>query len=245
MLCMVRTPRPCARLACRGCSSATPRAGRPTGAASRAGRSNRADGTRRGGVRGRAGGGRRDRRVRARAGPATRVSSGSTSPRRSPRGSAGFETALTRSVRSALYRATPRHGSRHPPALRPAFTSSPTPCWSSASSSHDARAVALVRARSEAGEDLPALISDAMEIGARVLEREQAEANAEFVRGGVREGLARGGGGVHREGPRGGRVLRQAVDEVFGPENGQLAKELAAAVRRRLLGGRPAPAARR
>src|SRR4051794_17069136 len=43
-------------------------------------------------------------------------------------------------------------------------------------------AVRLVREREERGEDAAALLVDAVEIGARVLDREQAGANAEFVR---------------------------------------------------------------
>src|ERR687892_38068 len=40
----------------------------------------------------------------------------------------------------------------------------------------------LVREREEAGDDTVGLIEDAIEIGARVLDREQAGANADFVR---------------------------------------------------------------
>jgi hypothetical protein len=46
----------------------------------------------------------------------------------------------------------------------------------------DPVAVRLVREREEAGEDPARLLLDAVEIGARVLDREQAGANAEFVR---------------------------------------------------------------
>src|SRR6266516_3414192 len=46
----------------------------------------------------------------------------------------------------------------------------------------DPVAVRLVREREEAGEDPARLVLDAVEIGARVLDREQAGANAEFVR---------------------------------------------------------------
>src|SRR4051794_39130925 len=44
----------------------------------------------------------------------------------------------------------------------------------------DETTVALVRARAEAGEDPARLVTDAIEIGARVLDREHAGANAEF-----------------------------------------------------------------
>jgi hypothetical protein len=46
----------------------------------------------------------------------------------------------------------------------------------------DETAVRLVREREEAGEDAVALVLDALEIGARVLDREQTGANADFVK---------------------------------------------------------------
>ena len=46
----------------------------------------------------------------------------------------------------------------------------------------DAVAAELVRERTDAGDDPVRVISDAVEIGARVLSREQAELNADFVR---------------------------------------------------------------
>src|SRR3954447_22007165 len=48
----------------------------------------------------------------------------------------------------------------------------------------DEAAVRLVREREEAGADPVRVVADAIEIGARVLDREQAGANAEFVKGG-------------------------------------------------------------
>src|SRR5213080_3933190 len=47
----------------------------------------------------------------------------------------------------------------------------------------DEAAVRLVREREEAGADPVRVVADALEIGARVLDREQAGANAEFVKG--------------------------------------------------------------
>src|SRR4051812_44450384 len=46
----------------------------------------------------------------------------------------------------------------------------------------DECAVRLVREREETGDDPVALLVDAIEIGARVLDREAAGANADFVR---------------------------------------------------------------
>src|SRR3979411_1518653 len=46
----------------------------------------------------------------------------------------------------------------------------------------DDTAVRLVREREDAGEDAVALLLDALAIGARVLDREQTGANADFVK---------------------------------------------------------------
>jgi hypothetical protein len=46
----------------------------------------------------------------------------------------------------------------------------------------DPVAAELVRDRADAGEDPSRLVTDALEIGARVISREQAEVNADFVR---------------------------------------------------------------
>src|SRR5918992_3080154 len=46
----------------------------------------------------------------------------------------------------------------------------------------DECAVRLVREREEAGDDPVKTVADAIEIGARVLDREQAGANADFVK---------------------------------------------------------------
>jgi hypothetical protein len=80
--------------------------------------------------------------------------------------------------------------------------------------------------RIEAGEDATGVVVDAIEIGARVLEREQSAVDAEFVRNEFEK--------VSREVETAftdkARVVAEffgtKVDEVFGPENGHLAKEL-------------------
>jgi hypothetical protein len=90
----------------------------------------------------------------------------------------------------------------------------------------DPAAAAFVRSRIDAGEDAARVVNDAIEIGARVLEREHAGIDAEFVRGEFEK--------VSREVETAftdkARVVAEffgaKVDEVFGPEDGHLAKEL-------------------
>ena len=90
----------------------------------------------------------------------------------------------------------------------------------------DRVAVELVRERSEAGADAAEVLVDAIEIGARVLSREQAEVNADFVRTEF-EKVSREVEGAFTEKARAvAEVLGKHVDDVFGPENGHLAKEL-------------------
>jgi len=90
----------------------------------------------------------------------------------------------------------------------------------------DPVAVRLVREREEAGDDPAQLLLDAVEIGARVLDREQAGANAEFVRTEfekqAREVEAAFG---ERAGAVGERLAKQ-LEDVFGPETGSLSKTL-------------------
>ena len=87
-------------------------------------------------------------------------------------------------------------------------------------------AVRLVREREEAGDNPAATVVDAIEIGARVLDREQAAANAEFVKAEL-ERVAKDVEHGFDERARGvADLLERKVDELFGPENGQLAKEL-------------------
>jgi hypothetical protein len=91
----------------------------------------------------------------------------------------------------------------------------------------DPAAAAFVRGRIDAGEDAPRVVNDAIEIGARVLEREQAGLDAEFVRNEFEK--------VSREVETAftdkARVVAEffgsKVDEVFGAETGVLSRELA------------------
>jgi hypothetical protein len=90
----------------------------------------------------------------------------------------------------------------------------------------DPAAAAFVARRIDAGEDPARVVADAVEVGARVLEREQAAVDAEFVK----NELERVSGEVERAFTDKARVVAEffgaKVDEVFGPEDGHLAKEL-------------------
>jgi hypothetical protein len=83
----------------------------------------------------------------------------------------------------------------------------------------------LVREREQAGDDPAKTVGDAIEIGARVLDREQAAANAEYVRTEFEKAAQE----LDRQFSDKARTVAdhfgQKVDEVFGEESGQLAKE--------------------
>src|SRR3954469_3572050 len=86
----------------------------------------------------------------------------------------------------------------------------------------DETAVRLVRK----ADDPAHVVEDAIEIGARVLDREQAGANAEFVRSEF-DKTAREVETVFSERARQvGEQLERQLEEVFGPENGHLTNEL-------------------
>lgn len=90
----------------------------------------------------------------------------------------------------------------------------------------DPVAADLVRERTDAGEDPVRVISDAVEIGARVLSREQASMNADFVRTEFEKASRE----VESAFTDKARVVAEffgaKVDEVFAPDNGHLRKEL-------------------
>jgi hypothetical protein len=89
----------------------------------------------------------------------------------------------------------------------------------------DECAVGLVREREQAGEDPAKTVVDAIEIGARVLDREQAAANTEFVK----TEFERASRQLEQEFTDKAREVAEffggKVDEVFGPD-GRQAKEL-------------------
>jgi hypothetical protein len=90
----------------------------------------------------------------------------------------------------------------------------------------DRCAVDLVRERSEAGADPAEVLVDAIEIGARVLSREQAEVNADFVRTEFEKVSREVEDAFSNKARTVAEYLGKRVDDVFAPENGHLAKEL-------------------
>ena len=90
----------------------------------------------------------------------------------------------------------------------------------------DACAVDLVREREEAGDDPAQLVADAIEIGARVLDREQTAANADFVKAEFERAARELDAAFVERARRVAERLDQKVDEAFGPEHGHVAKAL-------------------
>jgi hypothetical protein len=90
----------------------------------------------------------------------------------------------------------------------------------------DECAVCLVRDREKSGGDTVKAVSEAIEIGARVLDREQVGANAEFVK----TEFERASRQVHTEFAEKARTIaeffEQQFEDVFDADNGQLAREL-------------------
>jgi hypothetical protein len=87
----------------------------------------------------------------------------------------------------------------------------------------DEAAVRLVRE----AEDAVDAVRDAIEIGARVLDREHAAANTEFVRSEFERAARELEAEFTEKARKVSEHFGSKVDEVFGPENGQLAKALA------------------
>ena len=90
----------------------------------------------------------------------------------------------------------------------------------------DECAVRLVRDREKSGGDTVKTVREAIEIGARVLDREQVGANAEFVK----TEFERASRQVHTEFADKARTIaeffEQQFEDVFDADNGQLAREL-------------------
>ena len=90
----------------------------------------------------------------------------------------------------------------------------------------DECAVRLVREREQNGDDPVRVVRDAVEIGARVLDREQAGANAEFVKAEFEKASR----DVQQEFTEKARTIAEFFEAqfaaVFGEDDGRLAKEL-------------------
>jgi hypothetical protein len=87
-------------------------------------------------------------------------------------------------------------------------------------------AVRVVREREQAGEDPAKIVRDAVEIGARVLDREQAAANAEYVKTEFERAATELNVQFSDRAREVAEYFNERVEQVFGPEHGHLAKEL-------------------
>jgi len=90
----------------------------------------------------------------------------------------------------------------------------------------DPVAVRLVREREDSGDDPVRLVLDALEIGARVLDREQAGANAEFVRTEFEKQAREVESAFGEQAAAVGERLGKQLEDVFGAETGSLSKAL-------------------
>ena len=90
----------------------------------------------------------------------------------------------------------------------------------------DECAVRLVRERKQNGDDPVKTVLDAVEIGARVLDREHAGANAEFVKTEFEKAATELNSQFTDRAREVAEFFNTRVDQVFGPENGHLQREL-------------------
>jgi hypothetical protein len=90
----------------------------------------------------------------------------------------------------------------------------------------DPVAVQLVRARAESGEDPVKVITDAIEVGARVLDREQAGATVELFRADLERSTRDVDEALTKKADQVAQELTRKVDELFGTESGQVTRVL-------------------
>ncbi|MEA2317450.1 MAG: hypothetical protein QOD44_1639, partial [Solirubrobacteraceae bacterium] len=90
----------------------------------------------------------------------------------------------------------------------------------------DESAVRLVAERLEAGEDPDKVVRDAIAIGARVLDREQAGAHAEFVKAEFERAARDLDAEFVDRARRVAERLDAKVDEAFGPDHGHVTRAL-------------------
>ena len=86
--------------------------------------------------------------------------------------------------------------------------------------------VRLVSTREEHGDDPVKTVRDAVEIGARVLDREQAGANAEFVKAEFEKAANDLNTQFTDRARQFAEFFNERIDKVLGPENGHLQREL-------------------
>jgi hypothetical protein len=87
-------------------------------------------------------------------------------------------------------------------------------------------AVRLVREREEAGDDAAKALVDAIEIGARVLDRESAGANADFVRAELEKVTQQTEAALGERTREFSTEVARAVEQAFGAESGHVTKVL-------------------
>jgi hypothetical protein len=90
----------------------------------------------------------------------------------------------------------------------------------------DETVVRLAREREQAGQGAEALVVDALEIGARVLDREQSAAHADFVRAEFERAARELDAEFIERARQVAERLDRKVDEVFGPEHGHVTRAL-------------------
>ncbi|CAA9465966.1 MAG: hypothetical protein AVDCRST_MAG65-287 [uncultured Solirubrobacteraceae bacterium] len=90
----------------------------------------------------------------------------------------------------------------------------------------DRCAAELVRARAEAGEDPARVVVEAIEIGARILDREQAGATVELFRADLEKSTRDAEAALAERASQLSEVFARKFDEAFGAESGHLVQAM-------------------